>query len=205
MWLPVTGGCVQGPLQNDAHQNCPLLKEWIVCTPGSWVLGTSGLSSARWLGCLGNPQKIPWSCPGKFFPFSSWRHSVISGFLRSWEDFNTQLVGSGNLSNSDPVRVWMEILTLSPSGCKFFGCLTLSSAVWRSHVEAEAASVVEGVLVPRYEHLPKSSLWDTWTADHHHWSDNLSNLHDNVRLRTSLSVIQCFHLPGVVRMSWGFC
>lgn len=48
MWLPVTGGCVQGPLQFDAHQNLPLLKEKIGCTPGSWVFSTSDLGSAGW-------------------------------------------------------------------------------------------------------------------------------------------------------------
>ena len=202
MWLPVTEGSIQGPLQFDAHQNFSLLKEWIGCTPGSWVLRTSDLGSARWW-CVWETWKNSHVLESSF---SSVLGDTSCDFYVSWswEDFNTQLVRSGNLINSDLVYVWMEILIFSPSRCKSFGWLILSSAVSRSHAEAEAASVVDGVHVACYKHLPKTGVQVTWTAGKL-WSDSVSNGHVNVKLRTSLSVIQSFQLQGLVRMSWGVC
>lgn len=152
----------------------------------TWIVGVRHIRSgfSKVLGCLGTLEKHSHVLESSF-------PSVLGVTLCefcvswSWEDFNTQFVRSGNLINSDSVYVWMEILIFSPSGCKSFGCSTLSSAVWRSHVEAEAASVVEGVRVACYEQLPKTWVQDTWTADDLQ-SDNLSNLHVNVKLGTSL-------------------
>lgn len=80
MWLPVTEGCVQGPLQSDAHQNFPLLKEWIGCTPGSWVLGTSNLGLARWRGAWETWENVAMSWKA-LSPHFLETHSVNSVFL----------------------------------------------------------------------------------------------------------------------------
>lgn len=154
----------------------------------TWIMGVRHLSPgiSRVVGCLGSMEKDSRVLESSFcsVPRVLQYQFCVSW---SWENFNTQLASSGNSVNSAPVCVCMETGTLSTLGCKSCGCLTLSRAGWRPHVEAEAASF-DGVHVACSENLPKTGVQDTPNADTPKLQVNVSV--ENTHEYYSISLLQ---------------